>query len=80
MALEAGENKYVFLVNMKASKGAVANEVERIYGVDVESVSTMIMPGKKRRIMRTNKFVKTKKKKKAVVKIKDGQKIELVGK
>ena len=79
MALEA-DNKYVFLVNMRASKGAVANEVTRIYGVDVAEVNTMIMPGKKKRILRTNKFVKTKKRKKAVVRVADGQKIELVGK
>jgi len=79
MALEI-DSKYVFRVNLRSSKGAIANEINRLYGVDVDSVSTMIMPGKKRRIMGTKRFTKTKKWKKAVVKVKAGQKIELVGK
>ncbi len=79
MALEA-DGKYVFRVNTKASKGAVANEVGRLYGVEVLNVSTMIMSGKKRRVIGTRLFTKTKKWKKAIVKVKPGQKIELVGK
>jgi len=79
MALEI-DSKYVFRVNLRSSKGAIANEINRLYGVDVDGVSTMIMPGKKRRIIGTRRFTKTKKWKKAVVKVKAGQKIELVGK
>lgn len=79
MVLEA-DNKYVFKVNARSTKSAIADEVSRLYGVDVEDVSTMIMPGKKRRVMGTRQFIKTKKWKKAVVKVKPGQKIELVGK
>jgi len=78
MALEL-ERKYAFRVNMKASKGAVANEINRLYGVDVEKVRTMIMPGKKRRVLGTRKFTKTQKWKKAIVTVKEGQKIELIG-
>ncbi len=79
MALEA-EGRYAFRVNLRSSKGSVAKEVNRLYGVDVENVRTMIMPGKKRRIVGTSRFVKTKKWKKAIVKVKPGQKIELAGK
>ena len=78
MALGA-ENRYVFKVNMKASKGSIANEIKRIYDVEVDEVNTMIMPGKKRRIMGTRRFTKTKKWKKAVVKLKEGSKIDLGG-
>ena len=60
LSFGASENKYFFEVDMKASKGSVAKEVARIYGVDVQNVSTMIMPGKKRRVPKTNKFMKTK--------------------
>lgn len=74
------DDKYVFDVSLRASKGAIANEVSRVYGVEVDDVRTMIMPGKKRRIFKTNRFMKTKKWKKAIVKLKDGQKIDLVGK
>ena len=73
------QGKYFFMVNMKVSKGAIAKEVKRLYGVDVESVRTMVMPGKKRRIMGTRKFTKTKKWKKAAVQLKEGQKIEDLG-
>jgi large subunit ribosomal protein L23 len=73
------QGKYFFVVNRKASKGSIAKEVKRLYGVDVESVRTMIMPGKKRRVMGTRRFTKTKKWKKAIVKIKDGQQIEEIG-
>ena len=79
MALEV-DSKYVFRVNLRSSKGAIANEINRLYGVDVDGVSTMIMPGKKRRILGTRRFTKSSKWKKAVVKVKPGQKIELVGK
>ena len=75
----AGDDKYAFKVNTKASKGSIANEIERVYGVDVVDVKTMIMRGKKRRIMGTRKFTKTKNWKKAIVKLKGGQSIDLVG-
>ena len=73
----ARSSEYAFKVNKKASKGAVANEVEKTYGVDVVSVRTMIVRGKKRRLGRTNKFKTTENWKKAIVSLKDGQKIEL---
>ncbi len=69
-------NSYQFRVNNSASKGAIAKEIERLYGVVVISVKTMIMPGKKRRMIKTNRFRKTQKWKKAVVSIKQGQEIK----
>ncbi len=74
------ELKYLFQVNMKSSKGSIAAELKRIYNVDAKEIRTMIMPGKKRRILGTRRFGKTKKWKKAIVKLSEGQKIELVGK
>lgn len=74
------EAKYFFKVGLKVSKGAIANEIEKVYGVKVVNVRTMIMPGKKRRIMRTRRFTKTKKWKKAVVQLEAGQKIEFLTK
>ena len=77
---QAAEDKYLFAVNMKASKNSVANEVERLFGVNVIGVNTMIMPGKKRRILRSRKFTKTHKWKKAVVQLKSGEHIDFVEK
>ena len=69
-------NRYHFKVNRKASKNAVAEAVEDVFGVDVVDVRTMIMPGKRRRLGRTRKFIKTPKWKKAIVTIGDGQEIK----
>ena len=79
LALEH-ESKYFFKVNKNVSKGAVAKEIKRLYDVDVVSVNSMIMPGKKRRIVGTRNFTKTKGWKKVIVELKEGQKINLVGK
>jgi len=70
-------DRYLFRVNRKASKGAIADAVHDMFDVDVIDVRTMIMPGKKRRVKGTNKFMKTQSWKKAVVTIKDGQKIAM---
>ena len=70
-------NEYVFRVNLKASKNAVAAAVEDLFNVDVTKVRTMIVPGKKKRVGKTRIFTKTPKWKKAVVKLKEGQKIKL---
>ena len=72
------EDKYIFSVSMKATKGAIVDEMKRMYNVDVINVATMIMPGKKRRLLKTRRFLKTAKWKKAIVKLKKGQKIDLV--
>lgn len=39
-------NQYVFLVAKEANKIEIAKEVFRMYNVPVESVNTMVMPGK----------------------------------
>ena len=39
-------NHYVFLVDKKANKIEIKKAVESMYGVAVDSVNTMILPGK----------------------------------
>jgi len=80
VSLTTEQNRYVFKVGIQATKGQIADEVAKSFKVDVINVKTIVMPGKKRRIPRTSKFRKTKGWKKAIVKIKDGQKIEVVAK
>jgi large subunit ribosomal protein L23 len=69
--------KYIFKVNKLATKGAIANEVERTYGVNVNNVKTSIMAGKKRRKPGTSQFRTTERWKKAIVQVKEGQTIDL---
>ncbi|MFZ2664455.1 MAG: 50S ribosomal protein L23 [Patescibacteria group bacterium] len=73
----ASEGRYVFKVNMSATKRSVANEMKRLYGVDAVEVSTAIMPGKSKRVSRTRLMSKPSKWKKAIVKLKEGQSIDL---
>lgn len=70
------KNQYVFNVYTGANKTEIRKAVEDVYGVDVEFVNIIKVPAKRRR---RGKQVGLKKGyKKAVVKVKDGQKIEIM--
>lgn len=71
-----GQNKYTFRVKNTASQGSVTDEVEKTYKVEVVNVNLMVIPGKKRRLSKTNRFIRLPKWKKALVELKEGQKIE----
>ncbi|HOD01186.1 MAG TPA: 50S ribosomal protein L23 [bacterium] len=73
----AAYGKYVFEVSINATKGSIKNEIKNLYGVDVVEVKTSIMPGKSSRIGRSRMFSVPSKWKKAVVKLKEGQSIDL---
>ncbi|MFC1700068.1 50S ribosomal protein L23 [Patescibacteria group bacterium] len=75
--LAASENRYVFAVDVKASKEDIKKELKKLFNVDVVDIRTMVMPGKKKRIMKTRSFTKTSKWKKAIVRLKKDQKIDL---
>lgn len=70
------KDQYVFEVSPNYNKQEIKKSVEGIYGVDVLSVNLIKIPAKKRRLGRTEGFRKAYKK--AVVKIKEGQKIEIL--
>ena len=76
--LAAKRGQYGFVVNRKANKLEVKKAVEDMYGVDVESVNTMIIPGKKRSRNTKTKFIvgRTSAVKKAIVTLADGQTID----
>jgi large subunit ribosomal protein L23 len=66
-------NQYVFEVNKEANKTGIKKEVERRYKVKVIDVKIINLPGKKKRYLR--KISKTSGLKKAIVKLKKGDKI-----
>ncbi len=70
------ENKYVFKVFSKANKVEIKKSVEDLYGVDVLTVRIIKIPPKSRRLGKTKG--QRKGYKKAIVKVKRGQKIELL--
>jgi large subunit ribosomal protein L23 len=74
MLLERG-NAYVFVVDKHAAKPEIKNAVERVFGVTVVSVNTIVSKGK-RRVFRGRRG-KRADFKKAVVRLASGNVIEL---
>jgi large subunit ribosomal protein L23 len=70
--------QYGFEVNRKANKVEVKEAVEKMYGVAVQSVNTMIIPGKKRSRNTKSKFIvgRTSAVKKAIVTLAEGETID----
>jgi large subunit ribosomal protein L23 len=73
--LRETDNKYLFEVAREATKGDVKNAVEVLFSVTVTDVHTMVVRGRMRRMGRGS--AKTQNWKKAIVALKDGDKIEL---
>lgn len=72
----AESNQYTFKVAPNYNKHEIKNAVEGVYGVNVLSVNIIKIPAKKRRLGKTQGFRKAFKK--AIVTIKEGQKIEIL--
>ena len=70
------KNQYVFKVYSRANKNEVKKAIESVYGMDVISVRVINVPAKRRRLGRQRGWRKGYKK--AIVKIKAGQKIEVL--
>jgi len=70
------KNQYVFKVFPRANKMEIKKAIENLYGVKVRSVKIIKVPPKRRRLGRISGFRKGYKK--AIVKIKEGQKIEVL--
>lgn len=70
-----GEKKYTFEVSTKANKTEIKNAVEEIFGVNVESVNTMNLKGKFKRMGRYGGYRSDRKK--AIVKLtEDSEELE----
>jgi len=74
-SLAQDKNTITFSVSPKSNKTEIKEAIEKIFDVKVESVNTINVKPKKKRV---GKYTgKTKKVKKAIVKLKEGSKIEL---
>ena len=77
LLLQQNENKYTFDVDVTANKIEVKQAVEKMFDVKVESVNIMNVKPKTKRMGR---YVgKTSKRRKAIVKLKEGYEINLFG-
>ena len=70
-------NEYVFKVDPRATKLEIKQAVESLFGKKVVSVNTCNYHGKKKRERRQD-FGRTARWKKAIVKLKEGESIDLV--
>lgn len=70
------KNKYIFKVYSRANKTEIKKAVRDIYGVDVLSVRIINIPARKKRLGRREGWQAGYKK--AIVKTKEGQKIEIL--
>lgn len=74
-------NQYTFVVNKKANKVEVRKAVEELYGVQVNSVNTMIMPSKTK-VRNTRGGVqrgRVSSFKKAIITLAEGEEIDFYG-
>jgi len=70
-------NKYSFKVARRSTKKQIKKAVEELYKVKVLAVNIVNLPGKSRRSIKTRKEFKSPSWKKTVVKLAEGQKIEV---
>ena len=75
LMLMSTENKYTFDVAVDSNKLEIRNAVEKLFDVKVESVHVMNIKPKKKRLGQYEG--RTKRRKKAIVKLKEGSKIDL---
>lgn len=72
----ANLRKYSFIVDRKANKPEIKKAIELIYGIKVISVNVVNIKGKPRRMGRT--LGRTSSYKKAIITLKEGQKIDVM--
>lgn len=77
-AVGEGLNQYGFVVEPDANKLEIKEAIKQMYGVTVESVNTMVYPGKKKSRSTKTRYItgKTRKFKKAVVTVASGETID----
>jgi len=72
-----GQNKYVFEVARNANKLQIKDAVEKIFKVNVVDVNVINVPGKMRRVGKFRGL--TSPRRKAVVTLREGERIEIFG-
>jgi large subunit ribosomal protein L23 len=73
-----GQNRYVFVVDRQATKKEIKKAVEKIFKVKVIGVQVILVKGKNRRSLRIRKLIRQADWKKAIVTLKEGDKIDLL--
>jgi len=75
--LKTGHNKYVFKVKRGSNKLEIKKAIEALFNVKVESINTMIVKGKRKRMGKFSGYRPNWKK--TIVKLAEGQTIDKFG-
>jgi len=75
--LNQKDKKLVLEVHPEANKPQVAEALKKLFNVEAEKIGIVVVKGKKRRAGRF--FTMGKKRKKAIITLKEGQSIDLMG-
>ena len=71
------EGKYSFQVANKATKLEIKRAIGKFFGVKVKSVQTVMVRGKRKKMLRTKKKTKGGDWKKALVQLVEGEKLDI---
>lgn len=74
---EAGLGRFSFQINIQARKAQIRQAIEKNFNVNVHSIETLIVKGRKTRVGRKRRQVSLAPWKKAIAKLAPGQKIDL---
>ena len=72
-----GLDQYTFLVDPKSNKNQIRETIEKLFNVNVLDISTIKSKTRLVRATRSRRYVNDRGMKKAIVKLKSGQKISL---
>lgn len=70
-------NEYTFIVDRSATKGQIKEAAENTFGVKVLTVHTLMVSGKNKKTGKRRTGVRQPDKKKAIIRLAEGQKISL---
>ena len=71
-------NYYHFWVHPKATKNQIRVAVIQLFGVKPRAIRTILLKGKRKRIWRQNRLIQKSIRKKAIIQLEEGKKIELM--
>jgi len=71
-------NCYHFWVHPKATKNQIRVAITQLFGVKPVAIRTILLKGKRKRIWRQNRLIQKPTRKKAIIQLEEGKKIDLM--
>lgn len=78
LALRESESKYSFWVDTKVNKNQIAAAFETVFGVKPLKINTILLKGKVKTDQKSRRSIKKSNRKKAIIAVPKGTKIELL--